>query len=167
MTTKNRVVALVGAGVLAVASALLPSQEGLETIKKHEGVRTSAYLDAVGVPTICYGSTQGVFLGQRATLAECEVLLKEDATYAGKAVGRLVKVKLTQAQYDALVSLVFNIGPGAFAKSTLLRMLNAGDCYGASRQFDRWVYAKGKKLKGLVTRRADERKQFEGGCAAW
>ena len=70
---KSRVVAVAvaGAGLLALAGTMLPSQSSLNAIKKHEGVRHSAYLDAVGVPTICYGSTRKVFIGQRATPAEC------------------------------------------------------------------------------------------------
>jgi len=153
--------------VLACAAAFAPSPEGLETIKRHEGVRTAAYLDAVGVPTICAGSTRGVYIGQRATLAECEHLLKQDATYAGKGVAKHVQVKLTQGQYDALVSFVFNLGETQFRKSTLLKRINAGDCYGAGAEFARWVFAKGKRLKGLVQRRYDERKQFEEGCKLW
>lgn len=164
---KSRVVAVVGAGVLAVASTLLPSQSGLDAIKKHEGVRHGAYLDAVGVPTICYGSTRKVFMGQRATSAECEERLLEDATYAGRGVAQGVKVKLTQGQYDALVSFVFNVGETQFYRSTLLRKINAGDCWGAGAEFDRWVYAKGKRLNGLVSRRADERRAFEEGCRLW
>lgn len=167
MGTKVRVVAGLGAGVLALASALLPSTPGVERIKRHEGVSLKAYPDAVQVPTICYGSTRGVFLGQHATLAECEQRLKEDATYAGKAVARYATHRLTQEQYDALVSFVFNLGETQFRKSTLLRKINAGDCYGAGAEFDRWVYAGGRKLRGLVKRRADERQAFESGCYAW
>ncbi len=69
---------------------------------------------------------------------------------------------LTQGQWDALSSFVYNLGPGALEKSTLLRLLNAGDYSGAAAQFDRWVYASGKKLSGLVKRRAAERALFEG-----
>lgn len=167
MGTKHRVVAVAGAGLLALASALLPSQSGLDNIKRHEGVRYAAYLDAVQVPTICYGSTRKVYIGQRATPAECEERLLEDATYAGKGVAKGVHVKLTQGQYDALVSFVFNVGETQFYRSTLLRKINAGDCWGAGAEFDRWVYAKGKRLKGLVSRRADERKQWEEGCTVW
>lgn len=166
-TLRKQVLGVAGASVLALASALLPSDQGLKAIKAHEGVRTTAYLDAVGIPTICYGSTRGVFLGQKATLGQCEVLLKQDATYAGRGVAKGVKVKLTQDQYDALVSFVFNIGETKFYTSTLLRKINAGDCKGAAREFDRWVYAKGKKLNGLVKRRADERALFEKGCQLW
>jgi len=164
---KSRVVAVAGAGLLALASALLPSQSGLDNIKKHEGVRHAAYLDAVQVTTICYGSTRKVYMGQRATPAECEERLLEDATYAGKGVAKGVKVKLTQGQYDALVSFVFNVGETQFYRSTLLRKINAGDCWGAGAEFDRWVYAKGKRLNGLVSRRADERKRWEEGCTLW
>lgn len=72
----------------------------------------------------------------------------------------MVKVPLTQNQYDALVSLVFNIGRGSFARSSLLKKLNAGDMTGAAQEFPRWVYAKGKKLPGLITRRNDEMELF-------
>ena len=168
MDTKHRaVVAAAGAGLLALASALLPSKPGLDAIKKHEGVRHVAYRDAVNVPTICYGSTRKVYMGKRATPAECEERLREDATYAGKGVAKGVKVKLTQGQYDALVSFVFNVGETQFYRSTLLRKINAGDCRGAGAEFDRWVYANGKRLKGLVSRRADERKRWEEGCYLW
>lgn len=163
----KRVAAALGAGALALASTFLPSAEGLQTIKQHEGVRTAAYLDAVKVPTICYGSTRKVYIGQRATLAQCEELLMQDATYAGRGVAKGVKVKLTQGQYDALVSFVFNLGETQFYKSTLLRKINAGDCWGAGKEFDRWVFAKGKRLKGLVVRRADERSTFERDCLLW
>ena len=163
----RKLAALLGAGTLALAATFLPSQHGLDTIKRHEGVRTSAYLDAVQVPTICYGSTRGVYLGQRSTLGQCEHLLMQDATYAGRGVARQVQVKLSQAQYDALVSFVFNIGETQFRRSTLLRKLNAGDCRGAAREFDRWVFAGGKRLAGLVKRRAAERSMFEGDCHVW
>lgn len=152
---------------LALAAALSPSPQGLEAIKVHEGVRTTAYLDAVGVPTICYGSTKGVYLGQKATLAECEHRLVQDSTYAGKAVARAVQVPLTQGQYDALVSFVYNIGETKFYRSTLLKRMNAGECMLAGYEFSRWVYAGDKKLQGLVKRRAAERKQWEEGCPAW
>jgi lysozyme len=167
MRTTSKLAAGAGVVLLALASAFLPSDTGLQEIKRHEGVRTVAYLDAVQVPTICWGSTRGVYLGQRATLAQCEHMLKQDVTYAGVGVAKHTRVKLTQEQYDALVSFVFNLGETQYRKSTLLRKLNAGDCWGAAAEFDRWVFAKGKRLKGLVTRRAAERKLFEGGCVSW
>lgn len=150
-----------------MASTLLPSFRGTEEIKKHEDVRYSAYYDAVKVPTICYGSTRDVYIGQRATPQECEWRLVADLNVAGDGVDRAVKRPITQGQYDALISFTFNVGTTALAKSTLVRKLNAGDCLGAAREFDRWVYAKGKRLTGLVKRRAAERAMFEQGCSAW
>lgn len=147
------------------AGSLVISALGLGLIASHEGAVTDAYLDPVGIPTICMGHTEGVFLGQKRTLKECEVLLKQDASYAGRAVARCTKVDLTQAQYDSLVSAVYNIGGTAYCTSTLARKLNAGDCFGAAKEFDRWVYAKGRKLPGLVKRRAAERALFETGCS--
>lgn len=158
MSVRNKLTAAVAAGALVLSST------GLDLIKKFEGTKQHAYLDSVGVPTICTGSTRGVFLGQYATLGECEKRLAEDTTYAGKAIHRLVKVRLTQDQYDALVSLTFNIGEGNFAKSTLLTRLNAGQCRAAGLQFHRWVYAGGKKLRGLEKRREAEAALFLQGC---
>lgn len=158
MTVRNKITAAVA------ATALVLSPLGTDLIKKWEGTKQQAYLDSVGVPTICTGSTRNVYLGQYATLGECESRLKEDSTYAGKAIARLVKVKLTQEQYDALVSLTFNIGEGNFAKSTLLNRLNSNQCYAAGLQFNRWVYAGGKRLNGLVKRRAEESALFLRGC---
>lgn len=148
--------------LMAVALAL--SVGGVAFIQKWEGTETTAYADAVGVPTICTGSTRGVYLGQTATLQECEERLSEDASYAGEAIGRHVRVKLTQDQYDALVSLVFNIGPGAFARSTLLKRLNAGQCSETADEFLKWRYAKGKPLRGLLKRREAERALFIKDC---
>lgn len=146
------------AGTLAVALALSPL--GRAFLQKQEGTRTTAYLDSAGVPTICTGSTKRVFIGQHATLQECEERLQEDTKDAGRAIHRLVHVRLSQEQYDALLSLVFNIGEGAFARSTLLKKLNTEDYAGAAAEFDRWVYAGGKKLSGLQKRRDAEQELF-------
>lgn len=151
--------ARIAAGLLVVSAA------ALSAIQLHEGVVQTAYLDPVGIPTICAGHTEGVFLGQQRTLKECEAMLKEDVSYAGKAIARCTKVDLTQEQYDALTSFVFNVGGSAYCTSTLVRKLNAGDCFGSASQFDRWVYAKGRKLPGLIKRRAAERALFETGCS--
>lgn len=152
------------AAALVAVAALVLSPEGVRLIKGHEGTKQSAYLDSVGVPTICTGSTRNVFIGQYATLEECEQRLVEDTSRAGLAIKRLVKVKLTQEQYDALVSFVFNVGEGNFAKSTLLTRVNDGLCYAAALQFKRWVYAGGRKLRGLVTRREAESALYMTGC---
>lgn len=154
---------------LAVA-ALALSASGLASLKVYEGsVRNSqgqhiAYLDTGGVPTICYGHIKTARLGQVASDATCDRLLRNDVAWAEKAVQRRVAVPITQGQYDALVSFTFNLGEANLASSTLLRKLNAGDCFGAAKQFDRWVYDDGVKYAGLVKRRAAERSKFEPGC---
>lgn len=150
------------------ASVLALSALGVGAIVKHEGMLNTAYVDPVGVVTVCAGHTRTAKLGQRLSDERCAQLLLEDSEYAQAAVRRLVSTKITQAQFDALTSLVFNIGEGNFASSTLLRKLNAGDCWGAGAQFPRWnkgrVKGKLVVLPGLTTRRADERKTFETGC---
>lgn len=138
------------------------SETGLALIRQFEGLRLSAYRCPAGIPTIGYGSTAGVKMGQSITAERAEQLLREDVRQFEAAVSRLVKVPLTQGQFDALTSFAFNLGAKALEKSTLLRLLNAGDYSGAAAQFDRWVYASGKKLSGLVKRRAAERALFEG-----
>lgn len=157
----SRTSARVGIALLSI------SLTGLGLIKAFEGTSQTAYLDSVAVPTICTGSTRNVFLGQTATPQECDVRLQEDVSYAGKALGRLVAVRLTQGQYDALVSFVFNVGPGAFSKSTMLRRINAGQCEAAGREFYRWDHAGGKKLRGLTKRRAAEAAVWLEDCYAW
>lgn len=148
-----------------VATVLALSSVGAVGIVAHEGMKRVAYVDPVGIVTVCAGHTRTAQLGQVKTEAECAELLKQDVKDAEAAVKRLVKTPLTQAQFDSLVSLVFNIGQSNFAKSTMLKKINANDCWGAGKEFDKWVLAKGQVLPGLVKRRADERKNFETGCA--
>ncbi len=141
------------------------SDAGLSLIKRHEGLRLKAYPDpgTGGAPwTIGYGHTQGVQPGQEITAAQADDYLREDVYWAEDAVRDHVKVALDQHEFDALVSLVFNIGAGAFARSTLLRKLNDGDKAGAAGEFARWNQAGGKVLPGLVKRRADEAALFAG-----
>ncbi len=148
----------------AVASLFAVSVAGLGFIAGHEGLRLEAYLDPTGVPTICSGHTEGVKIGQTATFEQCNALLRENAGEAGRAVARCTNVAMTQAQYDALVSFVFNVGGSAYCRSTLAKKLNAGDCHGASEEFSRWIYAGGRALPGLISRRSAERAMFESGC---
>lgn len=155
---------MLGNKVRALAAALSLSVAGVVFIQNQEGTEQQAYLDSVGVPTICTGSTRAVRIGQYASLSECQQRLKEDTSEAGSAVQRLVTQPITQPQYDALVSLVFNIGEGNFARSTLLRRLNEGQCMVAAAEFNKWIYARGKRLAGLVKRREAERRMFEQDC---
>lgn len=137
------------------------SDEGLELIKRHEGLRLEAYRDAVGVWTIGYGHTGAdVEEGQTITEHQADALLGEDVREAEECVEEHVTVDLTQGQFDALVSFVFNLGCAAFTRSTLLRLLNEGDAGGAGTQFARWVNAGGQPLPGLVKRRAEEAERF-------
>ena len=139
------------------------SPAGIALIQAHEGLRLTAYRDAGGVWTIGYGSTGGVRRGMTITRDQAVLRLYHDLDTAESAVNSRVTVPLSQPQFDALVSLVFNIGGGAFRKSTLLQKLNAGDYSGAANEFMRWVKAKGRVLGGLVTRRTAERALFESG----
>lgn len=143
------------------------SGRGLSIIKEHEALRLTAYLPTKNdVWTIGWGHTKGVKKGMTITKAQAESFLKEDIVWVESALSRLVNVNLTQSQYDALASLVFNIGEGQFKDSTLLRKLNQKDYKGASEQFGVWVkqtQADGTKktLQGLVKRRAQERALFD------
>lgn len=138
------------------------SQKGLDLIKSFEGLRLSAYKCPADVWTIGYGTTAGVEPGQTITKERAEELLRDDVARFEAQVLRVIKVPLTQGQFDALVSFTYNLGAGNLANSTLARLLNAGDYLGAAAQFDRWNKAGGKVLNGLVARRAAERAMFEG-----
>ena len=129
---------------------------GLALIKEYEGFRANAYLDTGGVPTIGYGSTRGVKMGQTVTPDQAETLLEADLAIAEKDVASAVKVPLTDNQFAALVSFTFNLGGPALRRSTLLKLLNAGDYAGAGGQFKLWINDNGRKLPGLVRRRAAE-----------
>ena len=137
------------------------SDKGLEIIKRFEGLRLKAYQDSVGIWTIGYGSTFGVKEGQEVTEEQAESLLWRDVHVAEVCVNGAVSVDLSQGEYDALVSLCFNIGCGKFRGSTLLRKLNDGDYDGACAEFPRWTKAGGRELAGLVTRRGAEQQRFE------
>lgn len=136
--------------------------KGFNLIKHFEGLRLEAYQDSVGVWTIGYGHTKGVKKGDVITQKQADQFLLEDLQDAVNAANRLVKVELTQDQFDALVSFTFNLGQGNLASSTLLKLLNQGDYSGAADQFTRWVYAGKQKLGGLVRRREAERELFLG-----
>ena len=135
--------------------------EGLALLKRFEGLRLDSYRDPVGILTVGYGHTgPDVAEGMRITELEAERLLLGDVRTAQDAISSLVQVPLSESQKDALTSLVFNIGPGGFAKSTLLKKLNAGDLRGAANEFLRWDKAGGQVLAGLTKRRMAERDLF-------
>ena len=130
------------------------SQNGINLIKQFEGCRLEAYKCPAGVWTISYGHTgSDVVSGRKITQEQAENLLKQDLIVHCNNVEKLVKVKLNQNQFDALVSFEYNVGYGNFSSSTLLKLLNKGDYTGAAGQFERWVYAGGKVLARLQKRR--------------
>ncbi|MDR0251546.1 MAG: lysozyme [Burkholderiales bacterium] len=141
---------------------LVLSAIGFGSLKVYEGYSETAYLDSAGVPTIGYGATSGVQTGDTITREEAEALLLRDAGVAGDAILRCVTVPLAQHEYDAYVSFAYNVGGGAFCKSTLVRKLNAGDYTGACNELQRWVYVGGQRLRGLELRRESERQMCLG-----
>jgi lysozyme len=136
------------------------SPRAIALLKEHEGLRLTAYLCPANVWTIGWGHTRRVYPGQRITEEEAEAMLAADLIEAERCVRMNVSVPLNQNQFDALVSFVFNLGCPALRRSTLLRHLNAGDHDKASQQFPRWVHGGGRKLPGLVRRRAAEKNLF-------
>lgn len=140
------------------------SAKGRDLIRKFEGEKLIAYLCPAGVWTIGVGHTGDVKPGQKISKEQSDKLLQSDLDRFEKAVANLVEVELQQHEFDALVSFAFNVGSGALAKSTLLKMLNAGDRKGAADQFLRWDKANGRVLAGLTARRKAERAMFMGGA---
>lgn len=139
-----------GAAITAVVVALVAGFEGLRTV---------AYRDPVGIPTVCFGETRGVHLGDRYTVDQCRVMLGDGLVVfeAGMTACLADAAALPDATYAALLSFTYNVGVAAFCKSTLVRKANAGDLAGACDELTKWVRAKGRVLRGLVRRRAAER----------
>lgn len=123
-----------------------------------EDIRTRAYRDPVGYWTVCYGETKDVTSSTSHTVSECRRMLEERTWEFAAAVDVLVIPPLSDRQLAAFTSFTYNVGVNNFTKSTMLKKLNAGDIRGACNELPKWVYAKGKKLRGLVNRREKERK---------
>ncbi len=143
------------------------STQGLDLIIEFEGLHEKlpdgtykAYRCPAGVWTVYAGCTEGVTEGRIVTEAEGKAMLAAEMAKHERAVEKLVKVPITQSQFDALVSFSYNVGSGALEGSTLLRLLNAGDYDGARAQFGKWTKAAGVELAGLVRRRAREAEVF-------
>jgi len=129
---------------------------GLALVRDHEGLRLEAYQDTSGIWTIGYGHIRRVRRGDCISAERANQLLEADLVEVERAVAELVKVPLTDNQFSALVSFVFNAGEGAFAKSTLLRKLNEGGYGLVPACLGSWIFDNGKVLPGLVKRRAAE-----------
>lgn len=135
-------------------------QKGFDLIKQFEGFKANAYKCPANVWTIGYGTTKGVKEGQHITVATANTFLLNDVAQFVKDINTLVKVPLTQNQFDALVCFVYNVGTGNFRSSTLLKMINSRNFAGAAAQFVRWNKAKGVTLNGLTRRREAEAALF-------
>ena len=142
-----------------IKGLVLASAIAVGAISQYEGFRSEAYLDIGGIPTIGYGSTEDVKLGDRIDEKVARRrLIEEVRDVYGKAILKCVKVPLHQSEYDAYVSLTYNIGTGAFCSSTLVKKLNQEDYVGACEQIKRWNKVQGKVVQGLVNRREKEYK---------
>lgn len=141
------------------------SDNGYAIIRDAEGFRSTAYLDTGGVWTIGFGTIKypngtSVKKGDTCTRNEAEQWLKNDCVWVDACLDKNVKVNLNQNQFDALASFVYNIGETAFVKSTMLTLINQNSLTSAASQFDRWVFDNGKRIQGLVNRRAKEKSLF-------
>jgi len=143
------------------------SAAGLATVKEFEGLRLKAYKCPAAVWTIGYGHTSAAGAPEvtpklEVTKEECEAILKRDMKQYEDGVNKLVKVSLTQGQFDALVDFAYNAGVGALQKSTLLKKVNAGKFDEVPAEFMKWTKGGGKELPGLVRRRRAEVKLWRG-----
>lgn len=138
------------------------SEAGIKLICKWEEFRSYAYVCPAGLWTIGYGHTGGVKPTDKIDIAQGEAYLRQDLEIVERCLNAL-KLKLNQNQYDALCSLIFNIGIGKFKRSTMLRYLQAKQYDKASAEFLKWRKANGKVLKGLEARRKDEQELFNKG----
>ena len=122
-----------------------------------EGYSATAYPDIIGVPTICYGETKGVHLGDKATRAQCDEKLSSRLVEFNEGVNSCINVDLPDSRRVAFVSLAYNIGTAAFCKSTVVRKINAGDVAGSCDAILMWNKAGGSVRNGLTQRRKKER----------
>ena len=143
-------------GALAISAATLVG------IATHEGYRSEAYKDTVGIPTLGFGETAGVKMGDKTTPERALVQLLESTEKHADAIRQCIHVPLYQHEFDAYISLAYNIGTGAFCRSTLVKKLNAKDYAGACEEIKRFNRAGGKVLPGLTRRRQKEYRLCKG-----
>ena len=151
--------------MLGIPELMSVSNKGVDLICEFEGKRLAAYDDGVGIWTIGFGTIKypnGVRVkkGDTCTLDQAKEYMRHDLIEFEHTVNSSVKVPLNQNQFDALVSLAYNIGSSAFKSSTLVKKLNTGDYQGAADQFNVWINAGGKRMQGLVNRRDKEKLLF-------
>ena len=142
------------------------SERGFDLIKKFEGLKLKAYKDSAGIWTIGYGTIRypngkPVRQGDTCTQAQANEYMKHDCRWVEATLDKHIKnARLNQNQFDALASFVYNVGENAFAKSTMLSLINKNNLTSAASQFDRWVNAGGRRIQGLVNRRNSEKALF-------
>lgn len=139
---------------------MIYSHDGQLLTQSFESCRLAAYRDGNGVLTIGWGHTHGVREGDTCTQAQADAWLLDDVADAVAAVNRYVTIKLSQHQFDALVDLVFNIGTGNFAHSTMVAKLNANSLVQAANEFEKWDMSGGVHVAGLLRRRKAEEVEF-------
>ena len=146
-----------------VVGGLSLTAAGLISIATWEGFKGDAYIPVPGdVPTIGFGSTEGVQMGDTISVPDALNRLEKDVRVAEDAVRSCVTVPLAQGEMDAYTSLAYNIGKTNFCGSTLVKKLNAGDYQGACAELKRWVYVDGRVVQGLVNRREAEYRRCIG-----
>lgn len=149
MSLRKKTTAVVAAAVIASATPF---------IAKWEGLKTEAYRDIVGIPTVCYGETRGVSMGDRYTKEECFKMLE-------KAVGEyyqglqpfITNPNIPVSVQASMLELAYNVGISAVGRSTMMRLANQGKYVEACNELGKWVKAGGKTVKGLENRRADSK----------
>lgn len=148
--------------VRVAAAGLAISGAALVGIAMHEGYVPHAYKDPVGIWTIGFGETAGVKPGQTTTPIRAMVQLLDSANAIAKGMVACIHVPIAQHEFDAYLSFSYNVGAGAFCRSTLAKKLNEGKYEEACAELKKWVYAGGKVLPGLVNRREQEYKKCMG-----
>jgi len=150
---------------LAAGAVILSLAVGV--VGGYEGLRTKAYRDVVGVPTVCFGETRGVKMGDTYTTEQCKAMLGDALIEfeRGMAACLTNPARVPDKTYVAFLSLSYNIGTGAFCRSTLVRKANAGDLRGACNEFPKWNKAGGRVIRGLTLRRAEEKTLCLSGLA--
>lgn len=146
-----------------IIGSLSLSAVGLVSLLGYEGYSGQAYIPVPGdVPTIGFGTTGGVQIGDTITPEKAVERAYRDIYKTETAIHKCVNVPLSQGEYDAYTSLAYNIGPSAFCSSTLVKKLNQRDYEGACKEIKRWIYVKGRPVQGLINRReAEYRKCME------
>lgn len=150
----NKIKTAAAGGLIALTISMIAYFEGMET---------KSYKDVVNVTTVCFGHTGADIVPNKTySESECLALLEKDLSKVRKGVDPLIKVDIDDNTRAAIYSFAYNVGTGAFARSTMLKKLNAGDIAGACNELKRWTYAGGKEWKGLITRREIEKAVCHG-----